>query len=301
MNKLRAFIRISRPLYLLGGVLLYALGGGIANYLGRPIDWGVYLLGQAWVILLQLGGHFLNEYFNPSPNPSTVDRQPYSPPNGQPANQAIERATLLVVAIGCLSLAASFTALLIQAAGLTGAILLVMLLTFLGVVFYSVPPLQLSSSGYGELVTTLIAANLLPAFAFLLQTGELHRLLAMATFPLSALLLAMQLSLELPGYARDLKQEKHTLLVRLGWRNGMVLHNILVLSAYLLIGLAMLFGMPLFIGLPAYLTLPLGMLQIWQMRRIAEGAKPNWNTLGLNSLVLFGATVYLLAYSFWAR
>lgn len=301
MDKLRAFLRISRPLYLLGGVLLYALGGGIADYLGRPVDGGVYLLGQLWVICLQLGGHFLNEYFCPEPHP-LLDKLPTPPnSNGKPHMELIERQTLLVLAVAFLACLAPLSVVLFQFNGRDGAVMLVMLLALLGTVAYSVPPMQLSTSGYGELVNALIAANLLPAFAFLLQTGEVHRLLAMATFPLSALLLAMQLSLALPRYALDLRQERHTLLVHLGWRNGMVLHNLLVLSAYLLLGLAMLFGMPLFIGLPAYLTLPLGLLQIWQLRRIADGARPNWNTLGLNSLVMFGATVYLLAYSFWTR
>lgn len=39
--KLLAFLRLSRPLFLLGGVLLYALGALIARYQGSPIDLGI--------------------------------------------------------------------------------------------------------------------------------------------------------------------------------------------------------------------------------------------------------------------
>jgi hypothetical protein len=49
------------------------------------------------------------------------------------------------------------------------------------------------------------------------------------------------------------------------------------------------------------LTLPIGLLQIWQMRRVADGAKPNWMTLTITPMVLFAAMTYLLAFAFWTR
>jgi 1,4-dihydroxy-2-naphthoate octaprenyltransferase len=144
-------------------------------------------------------------------------------------------------------------------------------------------------------------ANLLPSFSFLLQTGELHRLIAMSTFPLTALHLAMILAFEFPDYFNDIKFEKTTLLVRVGWQRGMNLHNILILIAYLLLALAAIFGLPLPIVLPAMFVLPLGALQIWQMRRIAVGAKPNWIAVTITPLAMFAITAYLLTFSFWTR
>ena len=167
--------------------------------------------------------------------------------------------------------------------------------------FYSIPTVRLVSSGYGELTTSIIVANLVPALAFLLQRGELHRLVAMSTFPLTLLHLAMMLAFELPDYGNDVKFEKLTLMVRLGWERGMNFHNLLILSAYLLIGLAMLLGFPTSVGLPALLSLPLGVFQIWYMNRIAAGAKPHWSTLGLMAILVFGVTVYLMTFVFWTR
>jgi len=57
-------MRLFQPLYLLGGGLFYALGAGIAHYLGHAIDWQVYWLGQAWITLLQLSMIFLERYFD---------------------------------------------------------------------------------------------------------------------------------------------------------------------------------------------------------------------------------------------
>jgi 1,4-dihydroxy-2-naphthoate octaprenyltransferase len=180
-------------------------------------------------------------------------------------------------------------------------LLIVMGLIFLGAFFYSVPPVRLVSSGYGELTTSIVVAVLVPALAFLLQVGELHRLVAMTTTPLVFLHLAMMLAFELPDYALDLKFEKLTLMVRLGWERGMTLHNLLILSAFVLLALALIFGLPTAVALPAFLILPLGLFQIWYMTRIAAGAKPHWNILGLMAVLLFGLTAYMLAFAFWTR
>jgi len=87
--------------------------------------------------------------------------------------------------------------------------------------------------------------------------------------------------------------------VRVGWQSGMVLHNLLILTAFLLLALAAVFGLPWFIALPAFLPMPLGLLQIWQMRRIADGMKPNWTALTLNALALFAACAYMITFSYW--
>ncbi len=300
-NPIIQFVRLSRPLFLLGGVLLYALGVGIAHYLGKPLDWGLYLLGQGWVTLLQLSTHYLNEYFDASSDADNPARTPFTGGSGMLSSGKLPRRIALYAAYTCLALLASLTVVLISRTTLAPATGLIMALAFLGSFFYSVPPVKLESSGYGELTTSILVANFLPTFAYLLQVGELHRLLAMSTFPLTALHLAMLLAFELPDYGNDLRHNKRTLMVRIGWQTAMQIHNLLILVGYLLLALAAAFGLPLFIALPAFATLPVGLLQIWQMRRVADGAKPNWSALTLNALALFAGTAYLLTFAFWIR
>jgi 1,4-dihydroxy-2-naphthoate octaprenyltransferase len=301
MQNLGLFVRMSRPLFLLGGILVYALGVGIARYLGSSIDWELYLLGQAWVTMLQLSAQYLNEFYDATGDLDNPNRTPFSGGSGAVGAGKLPRSTALLAAAGCLAVTASLTVLLINTQRLVPAIVLVMLISFVGAFFYSAPPFRLASSGYGELTTSILVSNLIPAFAFLLQVGDLHRLVAMTTFPLTALHLSMMLAFELPDYASDLKHEKRTLLVRLGWKTGMGLHNAMILVGYLLLALAVTFGMPFYIALPAFFTLPVGLLQIWQMHRIADGAAPNWKALTLTALVLFAATAYLLAFAYWTR
>lgn len=303
MNSLLLFLRLSRPLFLVGGALNYFLGLGITRYLALPIDGAVLILGQVWVTFLQLSTHYLNEYFDYPSDAVNRNRTPFTGGSGVLGfgKDKLHPRVALVSAYVTLTAVALSTFVLGQLGALSPIVLTIMLLAALGAIFYSVPPVRLSTSGFGELTTGVLLANLVPAFAFVLQAGELHRLLAMSTFPLTALTLASMLSLEFPDYAADLKVEKQTLLVRLGWQNAVRIHNGLILAGYLLFGASLMAGLPAAIALPPLLTLPLGLLQIWYLSRIADGLKPNWTALTLNALAITAASAYLLMYAFWTR
>ena len=301
IHQIRLIFLLSRPLFLLGGALVYALGAGIARYLGAPIDWSLYILGQAYVTTMQLSAQYLNEYFDSPADQDNPNRTPFTGGSGAVGAGKLSQESVMWAALTTLTILASLAVVLIRVKPVSPLLITIVVLAFLGSFFYSAPPIKLAHSGYGELTTSILVANLVPIFAFVLQYGELHRLLVMSTFPLTTLHLAMMIVFEFPDYLNDLKYEKYTLLVRVGWERGMVLHNILILTAFLLLGLGATFGLPLAIVLPAFLPLPLGLLQIWQMRRIAGGGKPNWTTMGFTAVVLFGSVAYLLAFTFWTR
>jgi 1,4-dihydroxy-2-naphthoate octaprenyltransferase len=191
--------------------------------------------------------------------------------------------------------------LIIQNLGLNPIGLLVLGLILLGECLFALPPLRLVSSGYGELITSIIVVGLIPAWAFLLQGHDFHRLLIMVAFPLTTLHLSMLLALEFPDYAIDIKQEKRPIIVRIGWQKGMLLHNMLILGSFAILGGAFIFGLPVRIGWPVIFVFPIGILQIWMMNRIADGAKPNWNLLVLIALTTFSLTTYLLTFAFWTH
>jgi len=297
----RLFIRLSRPIFLLGGVLVYALGVGIADYLGMPIDWGLYFLGQVFVTILQLSAQYLNEYFDAPADIENPNRTPFSGGSGAVGPGKLTRNTVLIAVLTTLTILASLTVILIDQAPISPLLVMILVLSFAGAFFYSMPPIQLARTGYGELTSSVLVSFLIPAFAFLLQTGDLHRLVMISTLPLTALHLAMMLVFEFPDYATDLKFDKKTLLVRIGWERGIVLNNLLILGAFLMLGVAAILGVPSGIVLPSFLILPFGLFQIWQLRNIAAGGKPNWTMLGLTGVVLFSGVAYMLTFAFWVR
>ncbi len=295
----RIFLRISRPLALLSVIVLFALGAGIARFLGNDVNFGAYWLGQTWASLLQLSAHFLYDYFKPLPTPQS--QQSLDAHHSEPTLEEVRkfRLSILIVALACLAALASITVLIIVQIQPALPAYLIMGLVFTGALLYVTPAVGLENSGYGELTHSVLVAYLAPSWAFIIQTGELHRLLAMVGTILTVLHLAMLLALDLPAYASKVKYEKKTLMVRLGWQSGMTLHNLLVLCAFLLLALAAWLGFPWSITWPALLPLPLGLYQVWQMRAIANGAPPNWRALTFGAMALFGGMVYFMTFAFW--
>ena len=299
----RLIIQLSRPLYILIAILLYMLGVGIARYLTGQVDWTSYILGFAWVVLLLLGFQYLSEYFYPD---NMYDGQkwwftPFSGGSGAIGIGKLSRQVALWAGLTCLTITASFTVIIYQYQKLTGQNTLILVLMVLGELAFSLPPLRIVTSGYGELMMSIIMVGLIPAMAFSLQGHEIHRILIMVSFPLATLYLGMLLALEFPSYASDITHGRRPILVRIGWQRGMVLHNLLILGSFVILGMAFIYGLPISIGWPVIFILPVGLFQVWMMIRIADGAKPNWNLLILIALATFGLTAYLLTFSFWTH
>ena len=293
-------LQLIRPVYLLGGALLYALGAGVAHYLGNTIDWQVYILGQACITLLQLTTIFLKEYFEALERVAsglTRRRDDQKDPPGE--DYHLTPPVALAASASVLTFGAIFTALLYRTQNLTVEGFVILGVSFIVAFFYAAPPARLVNSGYGELVIAILMTNLIPALGFLLQVGQLHHLIAMVTFPLTPLYLAMTLAMGLPSYGRDTASEKRTLLVILGWQRGMGLHNLLILIGFLILGVAIVLGLPLRLAWPALLGLPVGLYQIWQINRLIDGGKPHWRLLGINAVATFALVAYLLAFSIW--
>ncbi len=292
----REMLRLARPWLLAGTLLFYAIGAGIAHFLGTRIDLAVYILGQACVLLLVLSSAYLSEYVAMLEYPVLKRGQ-----NG--ANRAEEflrlRNALVQAAAVALTVGAVLTVMLFARGAVNLPAILFLGTAFLLPFFYAVPPMRLARSGYGELVTALFLTGITPALAYALQTGETHRLLILLTFPLTAICIAMLLANDLETYYTDIKDGRKTLMVAVGWQRGMSLHNILVLFSYLLVGLAAVLKLPWPLAWPMLATMPVGLFQIWQMWQINNGVKPRWRLLRMTAYASFGIMAYLVAFALW--
>lgn len=300
-------LRIVRPLFLLAGAGCYILGVGIANYLGYPTRGDVFSMGLAFVIFLQLAASLLAETYSPNIDVdrdinAEINLNDAENPNPKPPRlEKLPRGIALFAAFSCLAAAASFSVFIVANQNADPLLLLVMVLGLSGSIFYFTPPVSLDTSGFGEIIQAFLVVFVVPVFAFILQTGEFHRLVGMTAFPLCLIYLAGLIALDLPNFAREMRTGQNRLIQRLGWQNAMTFHNLLILSAFLILAMAGIFGMPLAIVLSLMIPLPLALLEIWQMWRIAQGARPNWRALRVNAIVLFGALVYLATYTYWTR
>ena len=290
-GKFWQFIRIIRPRFLLLTTLVYVLGVVIAQYLGYRINWAIFFWGLIWVFNVQMCGFFLHEYG------ISLESQSHNPSKDN--DEKFSQLWLQIAFVLTASIAGMITVGLMRwgIVGLPEGIM--MLIVFGGMLLVSIPSVGLMDKGYGELVISVLVSNFIPALAFLLQTSDLHKLLLLVTFPLTFMFLAMLIVMEFRSYASDIKKGRVTLLVRIGWERGVLLHNILILTAYLVIGLAALLGVSKRVILMGMLTFPMGLFQIWYLLKIADGIKPAWKFFVDNSMLLYGMLVSILAFQFW--
>jgi 1,4-dihydroxy-2-naphthoate octaprenyltransferase len=292
-RQLRLFLILSRPWFLLGAALLYALGLALARYLGEPINVPLAAEGLALVLSLQLTVHYLNEYFDAEADQANPNRTPFNGGSGALGPDRLARLTALQAAVVALAFVALLlTAMLIrgEAPSLTWIVIALVLPASL---FYSAPPLRLVSSGYGEFLAALIVSAMVPTLAFTLQTGTMHRLVFLTTAPLVLLNFAMILAFEVPDYGTDLRFGKRTLMVRLGWENGMRLHDAAIVAAVGTLLAGVLLGMPAHVSLGLLIVLPLAAAQAWQMGRVRRGGRPNWTLLTGGAVALYTLAAYL--------
>ena len=298
-RKLSAFLRLSRPIFLLGGIVLYALGALVARYEGYPLDWGAYLVGQLFVSSLQLMTHYLNEYWDMEVDQLNKSRTLFSGGSGVLSGGELPREIALSAAFVCMAVnSASAIALVFQyRAG--PAAWAIMLLALLGALFYSSPPLKLASTGYGELTASVIVAGLVPAFAHLLQTGRPSLLILLATAPLVVFHYAMLIAFEFPDFLSDEAAGKKTLLVRIGRRNGATLHNTLIVAALVLATANSFIGLPIKVAISVAITAPLALWQVISVRNLQRGEPVSFQRLTFGAVALFALTTYFIAFSFW--
>jgi len=285
-----AFLKLGRPLFLIGGFILFALGAALAVVQGVRIDWARYAWGQAVITAAQWMTHYANDYFD-----LEADRANSTPTRWSGGSRVLVSGTVAprVALLASLILCA---AAIIAAFGLAfrpGSPPLVLPLSLLIIALswsYSAPPLRLLSRGLGEATTALVVTSLTPLLGFYTQAGHFRASVFLACVPLSFLQFSMLLTIELPDAAGDAAQGKQTLVVRHGSRwAGHAIACILVVAFGSLPALYWL-GLPARVVALAALPAPLA---AWQAMRLWRGAfqePKRWESLALCSVALLVTT-----------
>jgi 1,4-dihydroxy-2-naphthoate octaprenyltransferase len=263
------FVKLGRPKFLLGGLVMYGLGAALAAADGAAIDWRIYALGQSVVSAIQLMTHYSNDYFDLDTDRANTTPTRWSGgsrvlPNGDIAPRVALIASLILAAW---ALGSSFQ--LARRERAEPLVLPIVLLMLALSWCYSAPPLRLLSRGLGELTTALVVTLLTPVLGFYLQRGVLRPLTLLACFPLCGLQFAMLLTIELPDAAGDAAFGKRTLIVRRGSEWGARAGAVVVALSFVTLPILVLLGLPGLIATLAALSLPLG---VWHCARLVRGA-----------------------------
>ncbi len=287
-----AFVKFTRPVFLLGGVLLYVLGIAIAAAQGTVINFGQAAVGQLLVSAIQLMSQCANEVFDVEADRLNVrGRTHFSGGSGVLPDGGITQRTAVITARGCVFVAMVLVGVVGWSTPLAGAIAA---LALFGGWFYSAPPLSLMGSGWGEISASLIVAFLVPMTGYVLQTQRLEPFVLLVCLPLFFLHWAMLIAFELPDAEADQAIGKRTQTVRLGVRGAVCLHALLLAGALASIALLAKVAAPYANALPWAIP-----LIIWQAllfgasARAAAGAR-RLSVLTLGAVGLFSLTSVLV-------
>jgi len=252
---LRAFFRLSRPVFLAGGLVGVGLGTAVSIYaMRRPPDWAALCTALLAVAAFQLMTHYTNDYFDRESDAGST-RTGFSGGSGVLVEGALAPRVALGAAQIALAIGLAAVAVLV-ARGRMSAAYIGLAIAFLAW-FYSAPPLRLLARGLGEVETALIVAVLVPLIAYAAQGAPLNALALAATLPGSAALFAMMLCVQVPDLASDTTGGKRNLLVRFGRAALLPLGRAALCAVYLGVALAVLAGAPATVALLEALTLPL--------------------------------------------
>ena len=285
-----AFLKLGRPHFLLGGLLLFALGSALAAVHGVRIDWQRYAWGQVVITTAQWMTHYSNDYFD-----LEADRANSTPTRWSGGSRVLVNGTVAPWGALAASLVLGTCSLVAACILFTrsGSPLFVLPLAVLIIALswcYSAPPLRLLRRGLGEITTALVVTLLTPLLGFYVQSGVVRPLLFLACLPLCCLQFSMLLTIELPDAAGDAAQGKQTLVVRRGAEWAARCTAVLLLVTFGSLPVLFLLGLPLRIA--AFAALPAA-LALWQVRVLLQGGfrdPQRWEGLALRAVALLIAT-----------
>ena len=294
------FLRLGRPLHLLGGFLFNGLGVSIAYYLGAEINWTIALWCQVAITATQLMTHYSNDYFDQDADAATVTPTRWAGGSRVLPDGLIRPRAALAAALVCCGVALGAIAVLVVIVSAPLLTLALLLLALALAWSYSSPPLWLNRRGLGEITGALLVPGLTTLLGFQVQAGRLAAQPLLAVVPLCCFQFAMLLSVNFPDAVGDARVGKQTLVVIFGpARSGRFFVGALAL-AYLLLPLLVLAGLPGQVALVVLLTSPIAAWQAWRIRRGAATDSAAWDALGFWSIGLLMAAALLEAVVFVA-
>lgn len=288
MRRLRAFIKLGRPKFLVGGFVLYGLGAALAVRGGAAFDPGQFLWGQLIVTVAQLMTHYANDYFDLAADNANRTPTRFSGGSRVLVGRTLPPAVALVAAYVLLLVAVCAAVMLGRR---TGSQALLIALVMIGLAWgYSAPPLRLCARGLGELTTALVVTMLVPACGYVLQAHRLAAPIFLAAALPSALQFAMLLAIEFPDAAGDAAAGKRTLVVRMGAPAAARLYAVVTIGAFGALPFFACAGLPALVAAAPALLVPVA---VWQALRVAGGAygdPARWESVAFWSVALLIAS-----------
>ena len=300
LQKLHAWLVLSRPPFHTVGVMPFALGSVLAWRLADTLRWDILAWGTMGVVLVMLATYYAGEHWDHAEDSISASGVPSRFAGGSGVTQRgllPRRAAAWASVVSLLlALAVALNLWLVYKTGPWTVPFCA--LGLLGGFFYSTPPLRWVTTGVGELWIAFCYGWLPIAVGYYLQVGAIAAIVHWLAIPVGLTILNVILLNEFPDYRADSKSGKANLVVRLGRHKASLLYGLLSAGSWVATFFSVRRGAPtraIWFYLPVLsLSLILVVLVVrerWRDRQTLE------KLCGANILVNLGTTaVYILAF-----
>jgi len=301
LRTLWAFVKLGRPVFLLGGFVLYGVGAAWAHHGRGALDGATYLWGQATITAAQLMTHYANDYFD-----LEADRANATPTRWSGGSRVLVQSALppwvalgAAVVLGLVALALGLVAAARAPAPATSVAELLAIIVLAWA--YSAPPARLVGRGAGELATALVVTVLTPLWGFHLQGSGVDGAFLLTLVELALLQITMLFAINFPDAAGDRSSGKRTLVVLLGTGRAVTACRLLLLVwglALLVLGVALRrAGSPWWIALGPGICAPLAVWQALSLGALRRSSSPSPLRTAYAGIAFRGVAMLFLASS----
>jgi 1,4-dihydroxy-2-naphthoate octaprenyltransferase len=246
MNKLRAWVYLSRLPFHTVGILPFILGSLMAWHIMGRLNLIILGWGTLVVVLILFATYYSGEYFDYEIDilSAKFGRNRFSGGSQILQTGAIPRRHALIAAILSVVLAVA-VGIFLQFYYKTGVFTIPLeAIGILGGLFYTTKPIKWAYRGIGEIWIGFCYGWLTIATSYYIQTGEFPALVHWTALPVAFSIFNVILINEFPDYVADSKSGKRNLVVRFGRRRMSRLYVLVSIAIWPALVLASTVGIP---------------------------------------------------------
>lgn len=252
-HRFLAFVRLSRPRFLVESFITSTLGVAVAVYGGWDFRFADWLLVQAFVTLTHLMTQYCNEYFD-----LEADSAHDAPSRWTGGSQILVSGRIKPMVALSAAFVLLFVDVLLAILMPTPASRLIAFVIILLAWFYTAPPVRLNYRALGEITTAGVLTLLVPLLVCYTLSGSVPVPLFAVCVPLFLVMTARMLVMNFCDRDSDLLVGKRTLPNTLGPLRAAQLYTALQAIAYaVVVAVTVLGALPLPTGLALLFTGPM--------------------------------------------
>ncbi|WP_414470445.1 prenyltransferase [Methanobacterium sp. ACI-7] len=280
-------LKMGRFFVLIAGLIAYTLGLSMAyhdiGYLNLPkAIIGLFIMTSA-----TLTAHYVNEYADVDTD--TITRRTwFSGGSGVLPSKIVPRSWALNVAVILAGFTIILTALSFYFKILTIAGVLIALIGLLGGWFYSMPPLQLERTYWGEIDNAILGGFFMPIIGYITQVDGFGLKEVIILTPIIFAVLVNLLAVHWSDRKADEVVGKNTMVVKLG-KNTKTVHAVFTGLIYVILAL-LVFLVPLNVIIVTFLTIPIALWSIVNFEK-----SPMSSSFLMGSVMIFASIGFIIS------